>query len=119
VCRLLFFSFCILQTAQFPQAIPWCIIDVPGDGNCMFTAVARGMWKDGEHRGQEVRKKAVAYVLTHFDDFSHVLERVHKTSTRRQYKLYMSENGVWGDEVELCALSKAYSITIKVFTGEF
>jgi hypothetical protein len=36
----------------------------------------------------------------------------------RAYKLKMSTAGVWGDEMEIVAISKAFNVTIRVFHGE-
>jgi hypothetical protein len=79
-----------------------------GDGNCQFTAFARGL-PSGQHGHLEVRKAAISWMRTHPDEFVPFM-----SVDFNQYLVDMSKPGSWGDNYTLQAMCKAYKVYVIV-----
>ena len=88
----------------------------PGDGNCQFIAVARGLGlSDGAH--VELRARVVAYLMDHREEF----EGFQEGGSWDAYIAYMSAphpNVGWGDHVTLTVLTRIYKCEIQVVTDK-
>lgn len=93
------------------------------DGNCLFACIAMSCFNSQDNDViKTVRESTVTYVINHWSDFSAFLYAYHDEdnnvlNTPHKYKSYMSKNAVYGDNVEIRALSSVYHCCIRVYTG--
>ena len=89
------------------------VVEVDGDGNCLFRAVAHQIWLD-EDRHLELRKMCVEHMEKNaerfvefcFDDtFAKHLER-------------MGTSGEWGDDLEIKALEEITDRPITIYSSQ-
>lgn len=90
-----------------------CIV---GDGNCQFAALALHIFGD-QRRHQEVRRTAVATIGKN-KELLNWCAQGEGHEGRVTYLREMSRTGVWGDEISLWAICKAYKVAVMVITLE-
>lgn len=92
------------------------IVQVPGDGNCMFAAVAKGVFNRMDRiMANHLRKRAVRYVVDNWMQFCDVLGQVHKIKDSEQYLQLMQNHHIMADEPELVALSELLDVQLQVY----
>lgn len=88
------------------------IVDVPGDGDCFYYAVAHQIFGDiSKHT--EIRANAVEYVANHPDDFQDFLEN-------GEIDCYLSSlvrDREWADNLAIQATANAYGVIIEVINS--
>ena len=108
------------------MALRMTAVDVPGDGNCMFHSLSRGLHGAEARTAAELRAAAVAYMRTHLDEALYPSN--NDTATARQwiewagfataeaYLQALARNGTWGQSLELAALCQVLGRPIGVYT---
>jgi len=84
-------------------------VDVDGDGNCQFRALAHQLFADEAHHAA-VRQTVCNELMTHADRYSGFVE-----GTYGEFVVDMTRDK-WGDEVTLRAAADAYNVRITVVT---
>jgi OTU domain-containing protein 5 len=94
------------------KALNLQVVRMDGDGNCLFRAVAHQIYGDAEAH-LLVREKCMAYILAGADYFKAFIadENIQAYCARK------AKSGVWGDDVELQALSEIYDRPIQIFAN--
>ena len=92
------------------------IVEMNADGNCLFNAISHQIYGTQDFH-QLVREKCMEYILAqkaYFQAF------ITDEETIEQYCHRKSTLGVWGDDVEIQALSEIYdrSIEIMAYSSE-
>ena len=83
------------------------------DGNCLFRAVAFQVYGD-EELCFFLREKCMEYVLACKDYFKDFIDlRIHQTF--ENYCEWKSTDKVWGDDLEIEAMSEIYGRPIEIF----
>jgi OTU domain-containing protein 5 len=80
------------------------------DGNCLFKAISHQLYGDPQHH-LLCRKAACSYMLYHKNKLANFV-----VGDFEQYVQRMQQPGVWGDELELRALSQVYHRPIWLFS---
>lgn len=88
------------------------IIRMPQVGNCLFDAISYGIYKNID-KSSDFRKLAVSYIGQNKDFFVNFLE-----SDIDKYLYSISQNGTYGDELTIVALSKSLKAKIIVISSE-
>jgi hypothetical protein len=103
-------------------------IDVPGDGNCMFHALSRGLSGADARSAAQLRADAVAYMRSHLSDALYPSN--NDPTTLQQwiewagypnagtYLDALARNGTWGQSLELASLSQVLRRPIGVYTSQ-
>eukprot|EP01080_Neovahlkampfia_damariscottae_P001729 gene1729-498_t len=86
------------------------IKNIHGDGNCLFRSVSDQIEKDQE-KYPNVRHKTVNFIKTNRENF----EPFIYDETFEEYIDRMKQDGEWGGNLELQAISNAYQKNIKVY----
>lgn len=90
------------------------IKEMKGDGNCMFRAFADQIYGDEEYH-EIIREKCMDYLQVEKKFFSQFIEDGEKEFDN--YVNMKRKLGVWGDDVELQALSEIYNRPIEIYSG--
>ncbi|OAV94029.1 hypothetical protein PTTG_27126 [Puccinia triticina 1-1 BBBD Race 1] len=86
------------------------------DGNCLFRTFAHFKYGDQE-RHIQVRKEMIKYIETKPMEFQDFVEgEESEPELRLKNYLLKMENGAWGDEISIKALSEAYGLNIVVLS---
>lgn len=93
----------------------WKIQDVPGDGNCLFSAIGKSMNKSAS----ELRKLSVEWASIPNQKMNNVLVKDwiewNFSMSPEVYLKKLSDDGFWGGANEMSILSNALNIAIIVF----
>jgi len=84
------------------------------DGNCMFRAISDQVYGNEEYHNI-IREKCMDYLLIERDFFSQFVEGGNKEFDN--YIKMKRKSGVWGDDVELQAISEIYNRPIEIYSG--
>ena len=84
------------------------------DGNCMFRAVSDQVYGNEDYH-YIIREKCMDYLLIERDFFSQFIEGGNKEFDN--YINMKRKSGVWGDDVELQAISEIYNRPIEIYSG--
>jgi hypothetical protein len=111
---------CILPVFSTPHPIfhgRLHIMQVDGDGNCLFRALLRAAGHtDASHL--ELRRNCVDSIVQNWEDYTHQVNAVHQTApafaaltnehfpTKKSYDAYKSCPGHWGSEIEALVCAK-------------
>ena len=90
------------------------IKDIKGDGNCMFRAISDQVYGN-EEKYDLLRQKCMDYLLIERDFFEQFVE-----GGKNGFDEYINmkrKNGVWGDDIELQALSEIYNRPIEIYSN--
>ena len=85
-----------------------------GDGNCMFRAVSDQVYGNEDFH-YIIREKCMDYLLIEREFFSKFVEGGDKEFDN--YINMKRKFGVWGDDVELQAISELYNRPIEIYSG--
>ena len=85
-----------------------------GDGNCMFRAVSDQVYGNEEYH-DIIREKCMDYLLIEREFFSQFIEGGDKEFDN--YITRKRKSGVWGDDIELQAISEIYNRPIEIYSG--
>jgi OTU-like cysteine protease len=83
-----------------------------GDGNCLFRSFAEAIYGDqGLHK--YIRKYCVEYLKKERNYFNNYI--VGGDCAFDYYTANMEKDGVWGDDVEIQAISELYNISVEIY----
>ena len=106
-------SICIGQGIHVEEQ--FSVVQMKGDGNCLFRALSYCIHKDQRYF-TNIRRSIVNYVTDHWNDFSLSIEAadIYEISlgSASDYKKYMLKSGTHGGHVELVAASRLYECEI-------
>ncbi|CAG9326059.1 unnamed protein product [Blepharisma stoltei] len=88
------------------------IVPVEGDGNCLFRSVSHQLYGTTEHHGL-VRQAALNYLSIEREYFSQFI--VGGDAGFDEYVSHQSQNGAWGDDIEIEAMSELYDRSIEIY----
>ncbi|CAH1268310.1 Hypp3856 [Branchiostoma lanceolatum] len=91
---------------------------VPGDGNCLFHAVARHL--EGKPSAAEVRRKVVSWLHSNpYVDGEHIKNWLPGAteSAWESYLRTMTMDGTWGDEIVLQAVANTFGREVCVISN--
>ena len=100
------------------------IHEVPGDGNCMFTAIAHQLQQvqNIQHTASELRHTINQWLLSNPDyiipiTFQPITDtrETHRHILWEEYCTLMLQTGVYGEAPHLWATSRIYNVTIHIF----
>ena len=91
-----------------------CIKEVKGDGNCMFRAISDQVYGD-EIYHEIIRDKCMDYIEMEKDFFSQFIEGGEDSF--EEYVQMKRTLGVWGDDIELQAISEMYNRPIEIYSN--
>ncbi|GLJ23613.1 hypothetical protein SUGI_0447190 [Cryptomeria japonica] len=89
------------------------IVDIRGDGNCLFRALSDQLCGDQESYA-EYRQKVVQYMVSHPEEFAGFLSE-GEAGSFEEYCTKMSQDAEWGGNLELQAASMAFFMNIRVY----
>ncbi len=87
------------------------IVDMTGDGNCLFRSVCDQMEGSADAH-VKTRRECVAFLKQFADEFRPFLDTEEQTF--EDYCKEMSEDGEWGGNAELQAMSLGYRVNIVI-----
>jgi OTU domain-containing protein 5 len=90
------------------------IKDVQGDGNCMFRAISDQIYGNEDFH-EIIREKCMDYLLIEREFFEQFIE-----GGKNEFENYITmkrKNGVWGDDIELQAISEIYKRPIEIYSN--
>mmetsp|Transcript_22360 Transcript_22360/g.37888 ORF Transcript_22360/g.37888 Transcript_22360/m.37888 type:complete len:527 (+) Transcript_22360:105-1685(+) len=87
------------------------VVEVDGDGNCLFRAVAHQIWLD-EDRHLELRKRCVSHMKKHAKRYAAFYD-----GDFMAYLAKMSQPGQWGDDIEIRALEEVTDRLINIYSS--
>ena len=91
-------------------------VPAAGDGNCLFNAIALQLYGDAEpDQPAQLRAAAMNWIRTHPDDFGEFIYGETGESVP-QYVARMSQNGVYGGDIEIRALSQRFKLPFVVYS---
>ena len=88
------------------------VVEVDGDGNCLFRAVAHQIWLD-EDRHMELRKRCVAHMREHAERYASFFD-----GDFTNYLYGMNKSGTWGDDIEIRALEEITDRIIFIYSSQ-
>ena len=93
----------------------WKLYDVPGDGNCLFSAIGKSIGVNA----QNLRQLAITWAKQpgqkmNGDLVDHWIEWNFGVSAK-QYLAHLSQEGVWGGANEMSFISNALNLIICVY----
>ena len=90
------------------------IKDVQGDGNCMFRAIADQIYANEDFH-EIIREKCMDYLQIEREFFEQFIEG--GKNEFENYIIMKRKNGVWGDDIELQAISEIYKRPIEIYSN--
>ena len=89
------------------------IVEVESDGNCMFGSVAFVIYGDEKYKTL-IRIKCMDYILANRDYFKDYID-LGKYMNIEDYCEHKKHDAIWGDDIELQAMSEIYTRPIEIF----
>ena len=93
------------------------VVDVLGDGNCFYHAVAHQLFGDAD-RDVEVRKRALRYIANHAEEFVGFEEDLEDEMSLERLLRQNRRDGEYADNLMVQATANAYRISIEVITSD-
>jgi len=94
-------------------SVGYKIKDIMGDGNCLYRAFADQIYGD-EENFRIVKNKCLDYIIIEREFFSQFIEGgIEKFDDYIKMKRI---NGVWGDDLEIQAMSEMYNRPIEIYS---
>ena len=90
------------------------IREVGGDGNCLFRAVSEQA-ENNENNYKYYREKSIEYMKKNSDSF---IPFITDDEPFEKYIERMSEDGVWGGNLEIYAMSMAFKFNFYIYIHE-
>ena len=88
------------------------VIEVEGDGNCLYRAVAHQFFLD-ESRHEEIRAKVTKHLQKHKDRFKPFIDGDYD-----DYVVEQMESGTWGDDIEIKVIEEIYDRRVVIYDSE-
>lgn len=87
---------------------------VGGDGNCLFRAVSDQIYNSELHH-RAIRRFCLDYIELEENFFKNYVVQGNNPMKFKEYLLKKREDGVWGDDIEIQALSEIYLRPIEIY----
>ena len=88
------------------------VIEVEGDGNCLYRAVAHQFFLD-ESRHEEIRAEVTKHLQKHEDRFKPFIDGDYDDYVNEQM-----ESGTWGDDIEIKVIEEIYDRRVVIYDSE-
>ena len=88
------------------------IFNTDGDGNCLFASISVVAYGNPRFH-MVIRDKVMDYILVNKEYFKNFIQT--QIESIEQYVQRKRMNGVWGDDVELQAISEIYDRAIEIY----
>lgn len=88
------------------------MIEIEGDGNCLFRAVSHQLFLNEDHH-EELRQRCVEHLIAHKERFA-----VFCPDDFDSYMDSMGQLGTWGDDLEIRALEEIIDRSIRIYSSE-
>lgn len=88
------------------------IMQVEGDGNCLFRSISHQLY-GSENYHKNLRELTMNYITLEKEFFAQYIVGGMEAFT--EYIARKRQDGVWGDDVEIEAMSEIYGISIVIF----
>ena len=100
------------------------MVEVPGDGNCMFSCFSKLRRNDGilsvSLKSREEIADMIHYLYINFREFRDTLDggilEINEFEDIDEYLIYIKKNGNWGGEPELIAACQLYNVNIEILS---
>lgn len=89
------------------------IIDIEGDGNCLFRAISDQIYEGDQSHHQLIRQACLDYIQNEKDFFVQFI--IGGDDAFDEYVERKRMDGVWGDDIELQAMSEIYNRPIEIY----
>ena len=83
--------------------------EIKGDGNCLFRAISHQLYGVENHHSH-IRTLCMQYIR-----HEHAFFQDYLTEDIEQYAERNERDGIWGDDVEIQALSEIYARPIEIY----
>lgn len=90
------------------------IVETGRDGNCLFRSIAHQAYGD-EDMHKMIRQKCMDYILSEKDYFKDFIVGGSSEDSVESYVQRKRLNAIWGDDVEIQALSEIYNRPIEIY----
>lgn len=90
------------------------LIEITGDGNCLFRAFSKSIYDDEEHH-ETYRADAANYIEENWDQNLEIQACAAEDETKEQYIEQLRSGEKWGGDAEIKALSSILYRQVKVF----
>jgi len=95
-----------------------------GRGNCLFLSISYQLPKSSENNHHSLRQRAVSYIEDNLEEFAPSLRGLINPKNQKPYspKMYIEEkrnDGEYGDEPEIRALSQVLNRTIRIYEPHY
>jgi hypothetical protein len=87
-------------------------LEMPGDGNCLFRAAAFALLGTQQSH-MRVRRQVVDFLWRHRNEFSTFVPEMPFDA----YCAQMRNDGVWGSELELQAMSRLFNVQFRILSS--
>jgi hypothetical protein len=88
------------------------VIEIDGDGNCLFRAISHQVYLNEDHH-EELRARVVDHLLAHQQRFALFCE-----TDFHAYIQELRQLGTWGDELEIRALEELIDRHIYIYSSD-
>ena len=88
------------------------IVEVEGDGNCLFRSVSHQLYNTTDHHAL-IRRIVIQYLSLEREYFSQFV--IDGDTKFDEYLEHTQRNGAWGDDLEIQAMSEIYNCPVEVF----
>ena len=99
------------------QADGWQRVDVVGDGNCFFRALAKQVDGDEQLHGR-ARQETIRYMREHREEFEQFVH-IYSDINYKDFDSYVDNTSIEGTyvegEIELMAAAKTFNVRIRVY----
>ncbi len=92
-------------------AMKLMVIDIDGDGNCLFRAISHQLFLT-EDKHLELRHKCVEHMRKHRERFESFCSVPFD-----QYLTEMGKVGTWGDDLEIRALEEVFDRIVRIYSS--
>lgn len=92
-------------------AMKLMVIDIDGDGNCLFRAISHQLFLT-EDKHFELRQKCVEHMRKHRERFESFCSIPFD-----QYLAEMGKAGTWGDDLEIRALEEVFDRIVRIYSS--
>lgn len=100
--------------AQELYKIGYVIRQIGDDGNCLFRAISDQIYNTEKYHS-EIRAYCMKYIEIESDYFRNFIEGGNSLEKFYLYLENKKKDGVWGDDVEIQAMSEIYNRPIEIY----
>ena len=111
----------ILLSTKLRWNVPgFTVVDVPVDGDCLFSALAHQLYTNGVHANvqlaMDIRQELVQCITSNADLGEAIVKELSTGESFSDYTARMGKHGVWGDGTMLAVAARCYGCDINVYS---